>query len=130
MKKLFLMAASVAMISGVAFVSHAEDMGKHIMDGKKMMNHGKHKGGMLAGMDGNDDGIITKDEFIAHATHRFTEADANSDGQLTEEEMDNLNSEYGILDQDLNEKRMILRFRDANGQIREIEIDYYEQNQQ
>jgi hypothetical protein len=51
-------------------------------------------------------------------------------GQLTEEEMDNLNSEYGILDQDLNEKRMILRFRDANGQIREIEIDYYEQNQQ
>lgn len=51
-------------------------------------------------------------------------------GQLTEEELSNLNSEYGILDQDLIEKRMILRFRDANGQLREIEIDYYEQNQQ
>lgn len=51
-------------------------------------------------------------------------------GQLTDDELDSLNSEYGILDQDLIEKRMILRFRDANGQLREIEIDYYEQNQQ
>lgn len=50
-------------------------------------------------------------------------------GNLTDEELDNLNSAYGILDQDLIEKRMILRFRDANGQLREIEIDYYEQNQ-
>lgn len=47
-------------------------------------------------------------------------------GQLTSDELERLNAEYDILDQDLIERRMILRFRDANGQVIEENIDYYE----
>lgn len=48
-------------------------------------------------------------------------------GQLSADELEQLNSEYSILDQDLIQRRMILRFRDANGQIIEENLDYYEQ---
>lgn len=48
-------------------------------------------------------------------------------GLLTEGEADELYSEYRILDRDLIEKRLILWFRDENGQIREEEVIYYEQ---
>lgn len=49
-------------------------------------------------------------------------------GQLSANEINQLNSEYEILDQDLIERRLILRFRDANGQIIEESLDYYEQD--
>lgn len=47
-------------------------------------------------------------------------------GNLTEDQLLNLNSGYDQLDEDLIEKTIILRFRDANGQIREIPINFFE----
>lgn len=51
-----------------------------------------------------------------------------STGELDNDELAELGQEYEILDSDLEQKQMRLRFRDENGQIREIEIEYYEQN--
>jgi hypothetical protein len=48
-------------------------------------------------------------------------------GELSEDEKEELGSDYNILDSDLEQRKLRLRFRDANGQIREIEIDLYEQ---
>jgi hypothetical protein len=47
-------------------------------------------------------------------------------GSLTEEEIKNLNEGFDELDEELIKKQMKLRFKDANGQIREITIDYFE----
>ena len=47
-------------------------------------------------------------------------------GTLTDDELTNLNDGYNELDEDLVEKTIILRFRDANGQIREIPINFFE----
>ncbi len=50
-------------------------------------------------------------------------------GSLSDGDLNRLASEYKILDNELTEKRLILRFRDANGQIQEEEVIYYEQNE-
>lgn len=49
-------------------------------------------------------------------------------GTLSEEEIAGLSDDYKILDSDLIERTLKLRFRDENGQLREIELDYIEQN--
>ena len=49
-------------------------------------------------------------------------------GELSEDEIEELGNDYDILDSDLEQRKLRLRFRDANGQIREIEIDIYEQD--
>lgn len=49
-------------------------------------------------------------------------------GELSSEEVDELGEEFDILGADLEQRQLRLRFRDANGQIREIEIDIYEQD--
>lgn len=48
-------------------------------------------------------------------------------GELTDEELNNLGNDYRILESDLIEKTIRFRFRDENGQLREIELNYYEQ---
>lgn len=47
-------------------------------------------------------------------------------GELTDEELENLNEGYDELEGGFEEKVIKLRFRDENGQIREIELKYYE----
>ncbi|RNC83429.1 MAG: hypothetical protein ED557_11815 [Balneola sp.] len=47
-------------------------------------------------------------------------------GNLSDEELDDLEEGYDELDEDLIERTIILRFRDANGQIREIPINMFE----
>lgn len=47
-------------------------------------------------------------------------------GTLTEDEIDNLQEGYDTLDDDMIEKDMIIRFRDTNGQIREVTIKIFE----
>lgn len=47
-------------------------------------------------------------------------------GILTDEELAELESDYRIIEQELIERRIILKFRDANGQLREEEVIYYE----
>lgn len=49
-------------------------------------------------------------------------------GELTEDEIEELSSDYRILDSDLIDRTLNLRFRDENGQLREIELNYYEQD--
>ncbi|WP_069131082.1 FecR family protein [Rhodohalobacter halophilus] len=62
----------------------------------------------------------------------FAQADeSGSDlttGQLSDGEIERLNSEYKTLDEELIERRLILRFRDSNGQIIEEDIEFFEQN--
>jgi len=50
-------------------------------------------------------------------------------GTLSDGDLNSLASDYKILDNELTEKRLILRFRDANGQLQEEEVIYYEQNE-
>lgn len=47
-------------------------------------------------------------------------------GTLTEEELNALEEGYDQLDEDLIQKTIIIRFRDSNGQIREIEVPIFE----
>tara|TARA_R110000868_G_scaffold259361_9_gene517425 strand:- start:22254 stop:22991 length:738 start_codon:yes stop_codon:yes gene_type:complete len=47
-------------------------------------------------------------------------------GNLTQEEIDDLDQGYDELDEDLIERTIILRFKDANGQIQEIPINIFE----
>ncbi len=60
----------------------------------------------------------------------FAEVDENGNsvqsGTLTEEELSNLGEGFDELDEDLIERTIILRFRDANGQIREIPVNIFE----
>ncbi|MEX0660694.1 MAG: FecR family protein [Balneolaceae bacterium] len=65
-------------------------------------------GGMYAKVDEDGEGIET--------------------GTLNSEEIAELSEDYKILDSDLIERTLKLRFRDENGQLREIEMDYIEQN--
>ncbi|MDR9418120.1 FecR domain-containing protein [Gracilimonas sp.] len=50
-------------------------------------------------------------------------------GTLSDEELAELYEGYEEMDQNFVEKEMILRFRDENGQIREIRINLFEQEQ-
>lgn len=54
--------------------------------------------------------------------------DANEieSGTLTENDLNNLDEGFDELDEELIKKQIKFRFKDANGQIREITIDYYE----
>lgn len=47
-------------------------------------------------------------------------------GYLSDEELEELSRDYNILEEELIEKRIKLRFRDENGQLREEEVIYYE----
>ncbi len=47
-------------------------------------------------------------------------------GTLTDNELNDLEQGYDELDEDLIERVIILRFRDANGQIREIPVNIFE----
>lgn len=47
-------------------------------------------------------------------------------GTLTDDELNSLNEGFDEMDNDLVEKEIILRFRDQNGQLREIRIDVFE----
>ncbi|MDR8390647.1 FecR family protein [Aliifodinibius sp. S!AR15-10] len=52
-------------------------------------------------------------------------------GELTEEDLQKLRSDFESLGSETGEpQKMRLRFRDENGQIREIEIEYYENNEE
>lgn len=47
-------------------------------------------------------------------------------GTLSQEEIDDLGEGYDEMERDLVQKEIILRFRDQNGQLREVRIDVYE----
>ncbi len=51
-------------------------------------------------------------------------------GTLSDNEVESLEGGYENLDENLIKKQMKVRFRDANGQIREVIIDYFEKGDQ
>ncbi len=54
------------------------------------------------------------------------QGDGIDSGALSDDDIEGLEDDYDDLDEDLVKKQIKFRFRDANGQIREITIDYYE----
>jgi|SRR5690554_946057 len=54
------------------------------------------------------------------------QGDGIESGTLSDSDMDELEGGYGSLDENLIKKQMKIRFRDANGQMREVIIDYFE----
>ena len=51
-------------------------------------------------------------------------------GQLSDNELEQLGREYKTLDEELIQKRLILRFRDSNGQVIEENVEYFERSDQ
>jgi len=49
--------------------------------------HGKSCKKKMKKMDVNEDGSVSKDEFMSHAEKKFAKKDKNDDGVLTEDEM-------------------------------------------
>lgn len=82
--------------------------------------------------EGEIDVLAVESGEVATITDRMF-AELSSDGlqiltgELSDEEIEELGSDYRILDSDLIERTLRLRFIDENGQLREIEIEYYEQ---
>lgn len=72
----------------------------------------------------------TSGQTVSLFEKMFAEVDETGDniesGTLTDEELDDLDEGYDELDEDLIQRTIILRFRDANGQIREIPINIFE----
>lgn len=67
--------APLALAKGCGEGQHNGKKGPHMME--KMFEH----------HDTNKDGVISKEEFMASAETRFTEADADGDGSITKKEM-------------------------------------------
>ncbi len=94
MRKTLLIAATSALLTTASFAAFAEDVKavkptSEVTDGKhKDGEHkGEHKGGMFKYADTNNDGIVTKEEFLANSEKMFTNMDADKDGKITKEEM-------------------------------------------
>lgn len=60
--------------------------GEHRRGGRRGGHRGGAMGGMVAQADANSDGTITQAEFTNAALTRFDAADANNDGTVTREE--------------------------------------------
>lgn len=73
---------------------------------------------------------INSGETISLFKQMFGEVDEEgnnvSSGMLTDDELNSLQEGYDQLSDDLIEKEIIFRFRDANGQIREIPVQIFE----
>ncbi|MDB2415327.1 EF-hand domain-containing protein [Rickettsiales bacterium] len=78
MNKVLIAAVSAVVIAGGSFYAVAERADNHEKYGKK---------GMMSHMDSNNDGNVSKAEFLENAQKRFEETDANKDGNVTAEEM-------------------------------------------
>jgi len=86
MKKTYMIVASVLAIAvGGGLVAHAEGNKR---DGKMKFNKGFMMQNMLEELDTDGDGKVSKEEITVARTAKFQEADANSDGQLTQAELE------------------------------------------
>lgn len=66
------------------------------------------------------------DEMYAQVDEGGNDIDS---GMLSQAQLRNLNTGYDEMDADLIPKEIILKFRDQNGQLREIRIDVFEEGQ-
>lgn len=70
-----------ALLAGSAFAEEHGDMhnGMHKAHGDKHQR-------FFSKVDTNNDGMVSKDEMVAHAEKRFEKMDADNNGQVTQEE--------------------------------------------
>lgn len=66
------------------------------------------------------------DKMYAQVDEQGNDIDS---GTLSDEDISNLDEGFDAVDEELIKKEIILRFRDANGQLREVTIDVYEDGQ-
>lgn len=76
---------------------------------------------------------LNSGQTISLFQRMFAQVDPNGNtiesGTLTQEELQALSDGYNDIDSDLIQKEIKLRFRDSNGQVREITIDLFEEGQ-
>jgi Ca2+-binding EF-hand superfamily protein len=73
--------AGAALAAGLALAAHAQPGPGHGDHMFMMMHHG------MEAMDANKDGVVTRDEFLAHPSQMFDRLDANHDGKVTRDEL-------------------------------------------
>lgn len=77
---------------------------------------------------------LSSGQTISLFEKMFAQVDADGStiesGVLTDDELDGLGDGYDEVENDLIQKEIILRFRDQNGQIREVRIDAFDKQQQ
>jgi hypothetical protein len=76
---------------------------------------------------------LTSGETISLFDEMYAQVDEGGNdidsGMLSQAQLRNLNTGYDEMDSDLIPKEIILKFRDQNGQLREIRIDVFEEGQ-
>lgn len=82
MKKYLML--SVAILTLSAGAAYAEDGSEH----KGEHHKGERAAQMFDEADVNDDGQLSKEEFLSRHEKKFVEIDTNADGQLSKEEME------------------------------------------
>lgn len=78
MKKSLLLFSTGVLASVLSLGAYAGKDGEHCDYHKK--------GGHMAKMDTNDDGMVSRDEFVAVAGTHFDQLDTNGDGVIDKEE--------------------------------------------
>lgn len=80
MKKIALSALVASLLASAAAPALAA--------GEENGQNQRHRKGKFERMDSDGDGVVTKDEFMAHSEKRFSKMDADGDGKITKEESD------------------------------------------
>jgi len=97
-KFIFCIAIALAFVSSPAIAEK---------DGDK--EYGKHHGKMMGEMDTNDDGAVSKDEFLAHAEKKFAHKDKDGNGKIEKHEMKEAHQERKEKIKDHMKKRKEMR---------------------
>jgi hypothetical protein len=74
---------AAAFLLGTSLPVLAQDAQKNMQP-----NNSQHGKTMFEEMDTNNDGVISKDEFMASAGKRFDKIDANHDGKISHDEVE------------------------------------------
>lgn len=85
MKKQALLSTAVALgLLTASGVAHADNHGSKDVVAEKS---GKHmRKGPGKDLDTNEDGVVSKAEFLSHAEKRFEKIDADGNGEISKEE--------------------------------------------
>lgn len=78
----------------------------------------------VVGLMSNQSGQAT--DLTANMYGQINDDGSIETGELTDEQVDNLNSEYDRLEDNIDPKTIKMRFIDENGQLQEIELQYFD----
>jgi hypothetical protein len=83
-RKLIPLMAAALLLAAPA-IARAE--GSAAQNNQQGGNQHQQRDGFMKRIDKNNDGAISKDEFVAAQVERFTKMDKNGDGKLSKDEM-------------------------------------------